>query len=238
MRDIIEEYTEEIKKAGGIGCFVKGAEEDEFLLSDLPVTYDHSVEADGHRKGTGNISEAARGSPSHYGRRSHYDKHTRSKKFDDSSGNEFEQSRWYENHDLEDPRRSISKEKHREEYHSGSSKRHRSHGMSDERRSHKRERDDAESTRATHYESGRRSSSSKYKDYKSSYCVPNSSDDFRVRKDDKKLDARDRNRRNSYENHSSGSRTKNGFEDRYDPSKSDDIYEDDVSIDDKYFRPG
>ncbi|XVF57012.1 hypothetical protein PTKIN_Ptkin06aG0168400 [Pterospermum kingtungense] len=236
MRDIIEEYTEEIKRAGGIGCFVKGAVEEGFLPSDLAVTYDRS-EADEHRKGTSNILEAAGDSPRNYRRRSHYDKHTRSKNFEDSSQNDFEQSRWYEHHDLEDPRRSTCKEKHREEYHSGSSKRHRSHGMSDERRSHRREPDDAESTRATHYESRRRSSSSKYKDYKSSYSVSNSSDNFRVRKDDKKLDTRDRYRRSSYEYHTSGSNAQNGFEDRYNPSKSDDMYEDGVFEGDKYFRP-
>ncbi|XWS57804.1 hypothetical protein CRYUN_Cryun09bG0204900 [Craigia yunnanensis] len=125
MRDISEEYTKEIKKAGGIGCFVKGAE------------------------------EAARGSPKHYRRRSHYDQHCRCTRFEDYSLNDFEQSRWQENRDLlEDSRRSSGKEKHREENHSGISKRHRSHGRSDERRSYRRERDDAESTRATHYESG------------------------------------------------------------------------------------
>ncbi|XWS58461.1 hypothetical protein CRYUN_Cryun08bG0035800 [Craigia yunnanensis] len=237
MRDIIEEYTEEIKKAGGIGCFVKGAEEEGFLPSDSPVTYDRAVDADEHRKGTSDISEAARGSPNHYRRRSHYDQHSRSTKFEDSSRSDFEQSRWYEHHDHEDPRRSINKEKHREEYHSGISKRHRSHGLSDERRSHRRERDDAESTRATHYESGRRSSISKYKDYKSSYSVSNSSDDFRVRNDGQKLDTRDSNRRSSYENHTSGTGAQNGFDDRYNPSESDDMYEDDVFVGGKYVRP-
>ncbi|XP_022746661.1 U11/U12 small nuclear ribonucleoprotein 48 kDa protein [Durio zibethinus] len=234
MRDIIEEYTEEIKKAGGIGCFVKGTEEEGFLLSDSPVTYDHAVDADEHRKGTSNISESARGSPNHQKRRSHYDQHTRSTNFEDSSQNDFEQSRWFEHHDLEDARRSINKEKHREEYHSGISKRHRSHGLSDDRRSRRRERDDAESTRAMRYESGRRSNISKYKDHKSSYSVSNSSDDFRLRRDDQKLDIRDRNRRSSYENQTSGSRAQNGFDDRYNPSESDDMFEDDVG---KYVRP-
>lgn len=249
MRDIIEGYTEEIKKAGGIGCFVKGAEEEGFLPSDSPVTYDRAVDTDEHRKeGTSDISEAARSSPNLYRRRSHYDPQTRSTKYEDPSRNDFEQSRWYEHHDLEDSRRNINKEKRRDEYHSGISKRHRSHGLSDEQRSHRRERDDTDSTRstrATNYESGRQSStskykesgSSKYKDYKSSYSVSSYPDDLRARKADKKLDTRDRNRRSSYDNHTSGSRAQNGFDDRYNPSESDDIYEDGVFVGGKYLRP-
>ncbi|OMO87846.1 hypothetical protein COLO4_20542 [Corchorus olitorius] len=231
MRDIIEEYTEEIKKAGGIGCFVKGPEEEGSLPSESPVTYERALDAGEHRKGTSNISEAARGSPDHNRRRSHYDQH-RSTRFEDSSSNDFEQSRWHDRHDLlEDSRRSISKERHREEYDSRASKRHRGSEQSDERRSHRKERDDAESNRAKHYESGRRSSTSKYKDYKSSYSVSDSSADFRLRKDDLKLDSRDRNRRDSYKN-TSGSWAQDGFDDRYNPSESDDMNEDD-----KYVRP-
>ncbi|XP_007030254.2 PREDICTED: U11/U12 small nuclear ribonucleoprotein 48 kDa protein [Theobroma cacao] len=227
MRDIIEEYTEEIKKAGRIGCFVKGVEEEGLLPSESPVPYDRAVDADQHKKGTSDISEAARRSPNHCRRRSHDDQHTRSTRLEDSSRNGH--------HDLLEDSRSMSKEKHRDEYHSGISKRYRSHGRSDEQRSHRRERDDAESTRSTHYESGRRSSISKYKDYKSSYSASNSSDDFHVRKDDQKLDARDKNRRTSYENHTPGSWVQNGFDDRYNPSESDDMYEDDVFV--KYVRP-
>ncbi|XP_021281789.1 U11/U12 small nuclear ribonucleoprotein 48 kDa protein [Herrania umbratica] len=227
MRDIIEEYTEEIKKAGRIGCFVKGPEKEGLLPSESPVPCDLAVDADEHKKGTSDISEAARRSPNHYRRRSHDDQHTRSTRLEDSSRNGH--------HDLLEDLRSISKEKHRDKYHSGISKRHRSHGRSDEQRSHRRERDDAESTRATHYESGRRYSISKFKDYKSSYSASNSSDDFHVRKDDQKLDATDKNRRSSYENHTSGSWVQNGFHDRYNPSESDDMYEDDVFV--KYVRP-
>ena len=226
------------QKAGGIGCF--GAEEEGLLPSESPVTNDraHAVDADEHRKGTSGISEAARGSPKHYRRRSHYDQHSRSTRFEDYSRNDFEQSRWHEHRDfLEDSRKRIGKEKHREENHSGISKRHRSHGRTDERRSYRREHDDAESTRATHYENGSQSSISKYKDYKSSYSVSNSSDDFRVRKDGQKLNSRDRNRRSSHENHTSGSRAQNGFDDRYNPSESDDMYEDDVFVGGKYVRP-
>ncbi|XVF30933.1 hypothetical protein REPUB_Repub16aG0102000 [Reevesia pubescens] len=235
MRDIIEEYTEEIKKAGGIGCFVKGAEEEGLLPSESPATYDRAVDADEHREGTRDISKAARGSPNYYRRISHDDQQTKSTRFEESSQNDFEQSRWHEHHDLlEDPRGS-NREKRREEHHSGTSKRHRSHGQSDEQRSHRRERDDVESTRA-YFESGRRSSISKYKDHKS-YSVSNSSDDFRLRKDDRKLDSRDRNRRSSYENHTSGPKAQNGFDDRYNPSESDDMYEDDIFLGGKSVKP-
>ncbi|KAB1994797.1 hypothetical protein ES319_D13G121900v1 [Gossypium barbadense] len=231
MRDIIEEYTEEIKKAGGIGCFVKGAEEERRLSSESPVPYDHAVNAGEHRKGTTDISEAVSGSPNHYGRRSHNDQHSRSSRFENYSRNNFEQSRRHR--DLEDQRRRIGEEKHRED-HSRTS-RHRSHGGSDGRRSHRRERDDVEPTRATHYERGSRSSISKYRDYKSSYSVSNSSDDSHEKKNDLKLDSRDQNRRSSYENQTSGSRAQNGFDDRYNPLESEDMYDD--VLGGKYVRP-
>ncbi|KAE8664707.1 Detected protein of unknown function [Hibiscus syriacus] len=234
MRDIIEEYTEEIKKAGGIGCFVRGADEEK-LLSELPVTYDHAADDDKHRKGTGDISEAARGNPNQYRRSSHNDQHWRPSRFEDYSRNDFEQSRRHEHHDLEDHRKRIGNEKHRED-HYGNSKRHRSHRGSDEQRSHRRERDDVESTRATHYERGCRSSISKCKDYKSSYFVSNSSDDFHLRKDDPKLNSRDQNQRSTYENHTSGSREHNGFDDRYNPLEYEDMHDDDV-LGGKYVRP-
>ncbi|KAK8621224.1 hypothetical protein V6N13_067665 [Hibiscus sabdariffa] len=224
MRDIIEEYTEEIKKAGGIGCFVKGAEEEK-ISSEPPVTYDHAAVDDEHRKRTSDIYEAVRGSPNHYRRSSHNDQHSRSSRFEDYSRNDFEQSRRHEHRDLEDHRKRIGKEKHREDYY-GNSNRLRSHGGSDERRNHRRERD--VESRATHYERGTRSSISKYKDYKSSYSVSNSSDDFHLKKDDPKLESRDRSRRSSYENHSSGSRAHDGFDDRYNPLESEDVYDDDV----------
>ncbi|KAG8472845.1 hypothetical protein CXB51_034757 [Gossypium anomalum] len=231
MRDIIEEYTEEIKKAGGIGCFVKGAEEERLLSSESPVPYDHAVNAGEHRKGTSDISEAVSGSPNHYGRRSHNDQHSRSSRFENYSRNDFEKSRRHR--DLEDQRRRIGEEKHRED-HSRTS-RHRSHGGSDGRRSHRRERDDVEPTRATHYERGSRSSISKHRDYKSSYSVSNSSDDFHEKKNDLKLDSRDQNRRSSYENQTSGSSAQNGFDDRYNPLEFEDMYDD--VLGGKYVRP-
>ncbi|KAK8651084.1 hypothetical protein V6N13_140699 [Hibiscus sabdariffa] len=234
MRDIIEEYTEEIKKAGGIGCFVKGAEEEK-ISSEPPVTYDHAADDDEHRKRTSDIYEAVRGSPNHYRRSSHNDQHSRSSRFEDYSRNDFEQSRRHEHRDLEDHRKKIGKEKHREDYYRNS-KRLRSHGGSDERRNHRRERDDVES-RATHYERGTRSSISKYKEYKSSYSVSNSSDDFHLKKDDLKLESRDRSRRSSYENHTSGSRAHDGFDDRYNPLESEDMYDDDV-LGDKFLFLG
>ncbi|KAG4165965.1 hypothetical protein ERO13_A13G102800v2 [Gossypium hirsutum] len=231
MRDIIEEYTEEIKKAGGIGCFVKGADEERLLSSESPVPYDHAVNAGEHRKSTSDISEAVSGSPDHYGRRSHNDQHSRSSRFENYSLNNFEQSRRH--CDLEDQRRRIGEEKHRED-HSRTS-RHRSHGGSDRRRSHRRERDDVESTRATLYERGSRSSISKLRDYKSSYSVSNSSDDFHEKKNYLKLDSRDQNRRSSYENQTSGSSAQNGFDDRYNPLESEDMFDD--VLGGKYVRP-
>ncbi|KAE8713280.1 Detected protein of unknown function [Hibiscus syriacus] len=234
MRDIIEEYTEEIKKAGGIGCFVKGAEEEKLLSSESPVTYGRAADDAELRKGTSDISEAVRGSPNHYRRRSHMEQHSRSSRFEDYPRNDLEQPRRHEHRDLDDQRKRTGKEKHTEDNY-GNSKRHRSHGGSDERRSRRREHDDVESTRATHYERGSRSNTSKYKDYKS-YSVSNSLDDFPLRKDDLKLGSRERNRRNSYENHTSGSRGHNGFDDRYNPLESEDMYDDDV-LGDKCVRP-
>jgi U11/U12 small nuclear ribonucleoprotein SNRNP48 len=57
-----------------------------------------------------------------------------------------------------------------------------------------------------------------------------------MQRDDRKLDVRDGHLRNAYGNHGSNSVARNAFEDRYDPTGSYDMHEDDVYTSITYAR--
>ncbi|GLT87352.1 hypothetical protein SLE2022_054400 [Rubroshorea leprosula] len=217
MRDLIEEYTEEIKNAGGIGCFVKQAEVGG--IAPLPTAHSPHVDIDDQRKSTDDITESERGSLDHYGKRSRRNNEIRSVRSEDASGKDNEQSRWskHEDHDhCKDPRSSDMKR--RSEGYPGSSKRHRNHGVSDERISHRKERDNSESSRSKYYKNRRSSSSmSKHQAHRSSYSMSNPSDEVHRRKFDLDFGIKDRNHRSLYGNFTSDLEEPKGFGDRYDP---------------------
>ncbi|KAK3197926.1 hypothetical protein Dsin_021341 [Dipteronia sinensis] len=221
MRDIIEGYMDEIKQAGGIGCFEKGDEEGGMFSSELSS---HDLDADDHRKINSDSFEATRAidGPNYNRKQSWYDYDFKSTSVEDALPRDRKQSRQslHGNREhLEVHRSRIDGEKHGGEYYSSSSERRKSHDQSHERSNHQRGREDVELTRTKHDETKRPSSSrSNYRDYRSSYSVSNSSQKTR-------------------RNRSTDSHVPNAFEDRYDPSESHDWYEDDVVNGDNYVRP-
>ncbi|KAL5835175.1 hypothetical protein ACOSQ4_014672 [Xanthoceras sorbifolium] len=217
MRDIIEEYMEEIKQAGGIGCFEKVDEEGGMLSSDQSA---HDLGADDHRKSVSDSFEATRDGSNYNKKQSWYDYDFKS--VEDALPRDHKQSRrgrhGHREH-VEDHRSSIDGEKHGREYYSSSAEIRRSHDQSHEQSNHCREREDAELTRTRHNEIKRPSSSrSNYRDYRSSYSLSTSH----------KRNRHDRN---------SDPHVPNAFEDRYDPSASHDLYGDDIVNGNNYVRP-
>ncbi|WCJ43702.1 U11/U12 small nuclear ribonucleoprotein 48 kDa protein [Euphorbia peplus] len=212
MRDIIDEYTEEIKLAGGIGCFEKGAKEDE-MSSETPYFSDVTTRDDDLGNSLRKSSESIRARPNQFQSDS-----TTSK--DAATHDHDKQQGWgHRRQHLED-QRSNSGYRHVRDNNSGSEERHRRRGSSRDQSSH-RQKHDAESTAARRHES-RSSSKSSYKHEKSSYSVNSAG------QKDKNMDGRHRNLRNFHGKHNLEIQENNGFEDRYDPADSHDTCGHDV----------
>ncbi|XP_065852588.1 U11/U12 small nuclear ribonucleoprotein 48 kDa protein [Euphorbia lathyris] len=212
MRDIIDEYTEEIKQAGGIGCFEKGAKEEE-ISSETPffsdVTRDDEL-GNSSRKS----SEATRARPN-YQKQLQSDS-TTSK---NAATHDYDEQGWgHRRHQLE--YQSSSRDRHVRDNYSGSPERHRSRGSSHDQKSH-RGKHDAESTGARHHER-KSSSKSNYQHDKSYYSVNSTG------QKDENLDGRHRDLRNLHGKHNLKIQKNNAFEDRYDPAESHESYGNDV----------
>lgn len=153
VRDIIEEYMEEIKDAGGIGCFEKGDQGCRTLPSKTPA---HNVCMDADD-----------------GRTSDSDCDIKSTSIKDSLTRDRERSRQgHVQHGHLQERSNMDREKHGN-YYSRSTEKHRSRDRSHERSS-RRERD-MELTGTRHRGVERQSSgSSKYCDYRPYYSMSNS----------------------------------------------------------------
>ncbi|KAJ6422671.1 hypothetical protein OIU84_027604 [Salix udensis] len=210
MRDIIDGYMEEIKLAGGIGRFEKGTEEEE--MSSKPPSAPE-VTVNEQRKVNSHSSEL-----NHYQKESFPDHNSRSKTSKDLLHQYYEhQGRSnHGHHEKLEYRRSADQDRHGREYSSRSPERYRSLARSHERSGHQRGRDDAKLTRSKDHE--KRLSSKSYVDYKSLSSGLESADG--MQRDDQKL--------NAYGNHGSNSVAQNAFDDRYDPTESHDMHEDDV----------
>ncbi|KAJ6349404.1 hypothetical protein OIU77_006899 [Salix suchowensis] len=117
-------------------------------------------------------------------------------------------------HEKLEYQRSANQDSRRE--YRRSQERYRSRARSHERSGHQRGRDDAKLTRSKDHE--KRLSSKSYVDYKSLSSGLESADG--MQRDDQKL--------NAYGNHGSNSVAQNAFDDRYDPTESHDMHEDDV----------
>lgn len=229
MRDIIEEYMEEIKQAGGIGCSVKGAEEGNVPPSKLLSSHDSSTDTYELEKIMHTSSESRGGSqdlrkelPSDY--------KVRSTRSDDSYSDDHEQHRrvshGYDGN-LEYHKKSFSRDKHDREYNPRSSERNRSDGRSHEQTRHRSKRGDAEVTRVKQHELS--SSMPTYRDNRAFSSVSKRVNDSTMERDDRRSEAKDRWQRKSYGNNLSESMVQNSFDDRYDPSSFDDILENDIS---------
>lgn len=229
-RDIIEEYMAEIKKAGGIGCFVQGTEDGGMFLSESPSAHDITTSVD---EPIGSSYAGNEGSQYNNRTQSHSDYIKRSNSFKDASPKDYEQPRRsLHEHHVNVDQRIVSHSKHDRDNYSRSPERYKSRGRSYVRSSHLLEQDDLEVTRIQHPSSGM----SRYDNSRSSSSVSNSVNDISVRKDEQKSKVEHRRRRNRYENVSSDFLGQNAFEDRYNPSESLDMYEDDLSTGIKHVR--
>uniref|UniRef100_A0A7N2R7U6 CHHC U11-48K-type domain-containing protein n=1 Tax=Quercus lobata TaxID=97700 RepID=A0A7N2R7U6_QUELO len=295
-RDIIDEYMEEIKKAGGIGCLVKGTEDQGMFPSESFSAHDSTITVDEPRKSD---YAAPRGSQYNYRAHSNSDYGKRSNSLKDASLNEHHEcvnqrfsnrnkrdreiySRSPSRNDstitVDEPRKSdyaaargsqyndrtqshsdrgkrskslkdvslnehheyvnqrcSNRDKHGSEIYSRSPSRNDSHRRSHVRSSHRRERDDLEVSNTRHHEIKQPSSGMlKYHYSRSSSSRSNSVNDSVAKEDEQKSNVEDRRGRKTYENHSSDFLVQNAFEDRYIPSESRDMYEDDLSTGSKH----
>ncbi|OVA12978.1 hypothetical protein BVC80_1157g16 [Macleaya cordata] len=250
MRDIIEEHMEEIKQAGGIGCFVKGSAENEmFAAGSLSV---HDMTAANVLKSNKDSSEPSRGESHDCGKQS-YSNHNMSARIEDpppkdhisrngglkSSHSQQRRESHVHRESIEDHGRSIRKNKQEKEYGSRSPERYRSHGSHEHHR-HRRERDEREGSRSKYNKGGSVSSHrSRYRDSRSFSSVSNLASDLSEGKNDQISEVNDRHKGRTYGRHRSESVRQNAIEDRYDPSGSDNRYEDsydDISSGRKYVR--
>ncbi|XP_026387740.1 U11/U12 small nuclear ribonucleoprotein 48 kDa protein-like [Papaver somniferum] len=147
----------------------------------------------------------------------------------------------YGHRESEDRKRSIRKNKEDKEYRSRSPDSYRSRG-SHERHRHQRERDDREGSRSSKYDKGCSVSShrSRYHDSRSTSSVSNPASDLSEGKNDQISDINGYNKRRTSERYRSESVRENVIEDRYDPSGSNNGYEDandDPSSHTQYARP-
>ncbi|KAJ4846122.1 hypothetical protein Tsubulata_000816 [Turnera subulata] len=221
LRDIIDQYTEEIKQAGGIGIFEKT--EDEGTSPKPSSIPDSSMRVHKPGKGNSESSEVIMNAADENTKQSRYDHNIGSTgwKVDLSQEYEKQVKGHHGRHEPQEHWRSTSRDRHDRDNHSRYSRRHKSHEWTHKHTADRKEQEEV--TRSE--ERGKKSSSkSSYHDYKSSSFMPDSA--INIRKDNKKLDARDSRSRHSHWNHTSKSLPQDSFEDRYDPTEYNDIYED------------
>lgn len=224
MRNIIEGYMDEIKQAGGIGCFEKRTEEGAFP-SEPHFASDFAMDVDRPTKSNYGSSAAGSG-PNQFKKQLHSDYSIQSASLKESLGKDYEEPRkaLHGNREFQEDQRGVSRHKRDREYYSRSPEKHQSHG-----RSHARTRyqNDLDVIGTKHHEMKRQSSSfSKHHDNRSASSVSNTHQSSKFKDKD------------AYKNFSSKSLPRNTFEDRYDPSKSHgNICEDEVSTDGNYVRP-
>ncbi|XP_077234081.1 U11/U12 small nuclear ribonucleoprotein isoform X2 [Tasmannia lanceolata] len=220
IRDIIEEHMEEIKQAGGIGCFVKGVAEKVPILPGSVPTIDM----------TENDELKSSGRESHvYVKQFHSNYNTTftrpEHEFPKAQSNTRSSMENAHHHDSwDDRRRSTSKETREREYSSRSPHSYKSNFQSRGQHGHRRERGDVERD-GDKYERNRSSSShkSKYRDNRSFSTASDVTNDL--------PESKDRHRDRTYRDRRSESVTQNMFEDRYDPSGSHDSPTEDVKYD-------
>ncbi|XP_048317678.2 U11/U12 small nuclear ribonucleoprotein 48 kDa protein [Ziziphus jujuba] len=213
MRDLIEDYTDEIKQAGGIGCFEKETDGGAFP-SESRYASDVTTDVDKPTKINYGSSTAGSGP-------NHFKKQLQSNYSVQSIGDYEEPSRgFHDNHGFQVDQRSVSRHRRDREYYSRSPEKRRSHGQSHGQTRHQEEGNDLEVIGTKHYDI-KRQSSSMSKRHRSTSSVGNSHHSSKVKD------------RDTYKNH--GSQTT--FEDRYIPSKYHGISEDDVSTNSNYSKP-
>lgn len=209
LRDIIGEYMEEIKQAGGIGCFEKAANGN--LLHEPPPF------SDPKRKNHNELSSSLGTDPSPS--QTYVEQGSRSSPFDDTCS-KYEQQRKYHKH-IDNQMRGNGREELDKDYYLQSPERS-SYGRSRGHNVYRKERNSMDIHKSKHYELRRTSSNrSNCREYKSS-----SSRDY-TNEEDGKSEFRHRGQRSMNDRYRSD--FENKFEDRYEPSKSNDQWEDEAA---------
>lgn len=225
MRDIIEDFMDEIKQAGGIGCFEKGTKAEDTLL--LKPSYASEITSDINMSKKGNYDSSAAGdSPDRHRKQSRSGFGAHATTFKGYTHKDYEQTKrgLYGDHEPMDDQRSISRDKRDREYYSRSPR----HDRSSDWTHHRREQNEREGSGTKRHES-KHSSSRKPK-----YCV-NRLSTFGLTSEHKSK-SKDRHHSDRYENRSSELFLRNTFEDRYEPSESHDTHEDDIPTNSKDVR--
>ncbi|KAK6915289.1 hypothetical protein RJ641_020406 [Dillenia turbinata] len=152
MRDIIEEYTEKIRKAGGIGCFGRSVESEGLISSKPSSFWDSQTQSSPRQR-----------EHLEYQRRAAVRK-TKGKIAMDTITQEVLKAKTMtvtfipevterKYHGREYYSRNLEKKNQDGDYYSESPELYTSHGHSYEHTSHQREQDDAKTTRTKHYKS-------------------------------------------------------------------------------------
>lgn len=200
MRDIIEEYMEDIKQVEGVGSPMKETDESGMMPLNSLSYHDRDIETKIFRKGSHESSAVTARNPDHYEQKSQSNYCNKGKAVEvveDISSRDYEQ-----------PRQGHSRKHGNIEDHWNTA--HRRYGRKYSSRSPEGPRSFSPSN----------DSMSRHRKH-----------EYLSRKRyDQKSRSRDRWQQNSHRNHDYDSSAKDAFEDRYDPSESLDVHEDDVSF--------
>ncbi|XP_057463136.1 U11/U12 small nuclear ribonucleoprotein 48 kDa protein [Actinidia eriantha] len=197
MRDIIEEYMEEITQAGGIGCLTEAVEEAKKFTSE-PSLY-IATDVDGLKKNVYDSSEITREQAHGYKKQLYPHNNVR------STRSEYESPEYQKHRRRESSRhqehleaqRSVDRDKRDRDYYSRSPDRQRSNS-----RSHDRIR---------------------YHGHRDSHSRSHERSNHQREPGDRNSELKDRQQRQGYRDRRSDSVTLRNFEDRYDPSESCDM---------------
>lgn len=202
-----------IRQAGGIGCFEKRTEEGAFL-EERHFASDMTMDVDRPTKSNYSSSAAGHGS-NHFKKQLCLDYSIQSSSLNVSLDKDNEEPRIsiHGSREFQEDQRGLSRHKGDREYYSTSPEKRHNHGGSHEQTYRQK---DLDGIRNKHHENKQSFIFSKHHDNRSASSVSNTHQKSNL------------NKRNTHKNYGSKSLLRNTIEDRYDPSKSHDICEDDV----------
>ncbi|CAL5406927.1 unnamed protein product [Camellia sinensis] len=213
MRDIIEEYMDDITQAGGIGCLIKGTEEAGKFTPE-PSLHDISSDVDKLKKNVCDSSEISREWTHGYKKQLDSHNNIRSTRFEHVSSEDRKRHRQdsSRHHEHLDTRRSVERDWLDRDYYSKSPDRRRS-------RDHSSNREHRNNVEWCMKNFSRSSDSGHSRSHERQT-------NRRTEQSDRNSETKDRRQRHAYRDRRSGSVTSQEFEDRYDPSESRNMYED------------
>nr|GMC52064.1 U11/U12 small nuclear ribonucleoprotein 48 kDa protein [Ipomoea batatas] len=215
MRDIIEEYMEDIRQAGGVDCLTKGEEAQASISgnSSMQGLYRDDAKSNKNKVDSSLMREQSH----HYMKGLHSHREAQSSDFRDDSSKESTRDRSHHSHGTVVADRSVGKNGRSRRDYSRSPDRLQSSTYTSKQASVRRKHDDREAYKEDFSHSSSRKHQKSH-DRKSPH----------KERIERNLDPGKRRRRETYQDHRSGSALRNEFEDRYNPSESHDIYKENV----------